>query len=42
MRLELVRVLGINKTITNVNVNGKQHNEFFYDSFDQVCFLEPK
>lgn len=36
MRLELVRILGISKSVACVTVNGKDHKDFFYDITDQV------
>jgi hypothetical protein len=39
MRLEIVRVLGLNKVVTNVIVNGKDHKDFDYNIPDQVRSL---
>jgi hypothetical protein len=39
MRLELVRVLGVSKAVTNVTVNGKDHKDFSYNIPDQVGYL---
>ena len=41
MVLELVQVLGVNKAVTNVTVNGKDYQQFVYNVPDQVrYFLE--
>ncbi len=37
MSLDLVKVLGLNKTVTNVNVNGKAYPNFLYNIPDDVC-----
>ncbi len=35
--LDMVKVLGLNKTVTNVNVNGKPYSNFLYNILDDVC-----
>ncbi len=37
MRLNLVKILGVNKPITTVTINGKTYSNFLYNTFDQVC-----
>jgi len=37
MSLDIVKVLGLNKTVTNVNVNGKAYSSFLYNIPDDVC-----
>jgi hypothetical protein len=37
MVLDIVKVLGLNKTVTNVNVNGKAYSNFLYNIPDDVC-----
>jgi hypothetical protein len=37
MPLDIVKVLGLNKTVTNVNVNGKAYSNFLYNIPDDVC-----
>ncbi len=37
MSLDIVKVLGLNKTVTNVNVNGKAYPNFLYNIPDDVC-----
>ncbi|UJR17013.1 hypothetical protein I4U23_003911 [Adineta vaga] len=39
MRLELVRILGVTQTITNVIVNGKEYVDFFYNISDQILVI---
>jgi hypothetical protein len=39
MSLGLVKVLGLNKTVTNVKVNGKAYPNFLYNIPDDVCIL---
>jgi len=39
MHLEVVRVLGLTKVVTNVTVNGKDHKDFDYNIPDQVRSL---
>ncbi|CAF1325747.1 unnamed protein product [Adineta steineri] len=39
MRLELVKILGVNKTVTNVNINGKSYTNFLYNIFDQILLI---
>ena len=36
MPLDTVKVLGVNETVTNVNVNGKSFSNFLYDSSNDV------
>ena len=37
MALGIVKVLGLNKTVTNINVNGKGYSNFVYNIADDVC-----
>ncbi len=37
MALDIVKVLGLNKTVANVNVNGKAYSNFVYNIPDDVC-----
>jgi hypothetical protein len=37
MPLAMVKVLGLNRTVTNVNVNGKPYSNFLYNIPDDVC-----
>ena len=37
MRLDIVKVLGVNKQVTQVKVNGKLYSNFLYNILDQVC-----
>jgi hypothetical protein len=37
MALGLVKVLGVNKAVTNVNVNGKAYANYLYNIPDNVC-----
>ncbi len=37
MALDTVKVLGLNKTVTTVNVNGKPYPNFVYNILDDVC-----
>ncbi|CAF1109689.1 unnamed protein product [Adineta steineri] len=39
MRLELVRILGVSKTVMSVNVNGKEHKDFYYNIPDQILVV---
>lgn len=39
MRLDVVRVLGFNKVVTSVTVNGNDHKDFDYNIPDQVRYL---
>ncbi|CAF1091567.1 unnamed protein product [Adineta steineri] len=39
MNLELIRVLGVAKTVTRVTVNGKNHENFSYNIFDQILVV---
>lgn len=36
MPLDTVKVLGVNETVSNVNVNGKPFSNFLYDSSNDV------
>jgi len=36
MRLDLVKILGVNKSVTNVTVNGKSYSNYLYNIPDQV------
>ena len=37
MALGMVKVLGLNKVVTNVKINGKVHPTFLYNILDDVC-----
>ncbi len=37
MRLEIVKILGVNNPVTSVNVNGKIYTNFLYNILDEVC-----
>ncbi len=37
MPLDTVKVLGLKKAVTNVNVNGKAYSDFLYDIPNEVC-----
>ncbi len=37
MVLDIIKVLGLNKTVSNVNVNGKAYSNFVYNIPDDVC-----
>jgi hypothetical protein len=37
MPLDTVKVLGVTKAVTNVNVNGKAYSSFLYDIPNNVC-----
>ncbi len=37
MSLDTVTVVGLHKTVTNVNVNGKTYPNFHYNSSSAVC-----
>jgi hypothetical protein len=37
MSLGMVKVLGLNKSVSNVNVNGKAYSNFLYNIPDDVC-----
>ena len=37
MVLGMVKVLGLNKNVTNVNINGKAYSNFIYNIPDNVC-----
>ncbi|CAF2048966.1 unnamed protein product [Rotaria magnacalcarata] len=39
MRLDLVKILGINKPITSVTVNGKAYSDYLYDFLDQILLI---
>ncbi|CAF3413214.1 unnamed protein product [Rotaria socialis] len=39
MRLDLVRVFGVSKPVTNVTVNEKDHKEYFYNIPDQILIV---
>ncbi|CAF4343495.1 unnamed protein product [Rotaria socialis] len=39
MRLDLVKILGINKPITSVTVNGKAYSDYLYDFLDQIFLV---
>jgi hypothetical protein len=39
MPLDTVKVLGLNKAVTGVNVNGKAYSSFLYDIPNNVCRL---
>ena len=42
MALGMVKVLGLNKTVTGVSVNGKVYSNFLYNSLDDVCIAVGK
>ena len=33
----MVKVLGVNKSVSNVTVNGTLYSQFLYNTFDNVC-----
>ena len=37
MRLDLIKVLGMHKAVSNVTVNGKAFFKYQYDVLDHVC-----
>ncbi len=37
MRLDLVKILGMHKAVSNVTVNGKAFFKYHYDFLDHVC-----
>jgi hypothetical protein len=37
MALGMVKVLGLHRSVTNVNVNGKAYSNFVYNIGDDVC-----
>jgi hypothetical protein len=37
MRLDLVKILGVTKTVSTVNVNGQPYSNFVYNFLDEVC-----
>ena len=39
MRLDLVKILGVNKPVTNVTVNKKSYQNYLYNMFDDVLIL---
>ncbi|CAF3709824.1 unnamed protein product [Rotaria sordida] len=39
MRLDLVKILGVNKSVTNVTVNGKPYSDYLYNFLDQVLLI---
>ncbi|CAF1263699.1 unnamed protein product [Adineta ricciae] len=39
MRLALIKVLGVDKTVINVNVNGKNYPNFLYNVYDQILLI---
>ncbi|CAF3436622.1 unnamed protein product, partial [Rotaria sp. Silwood2] len=39
MRLDLVKILGVNKFVTNVTVNGKIYSNFLYNIPDQILVV---
>jgi hypothetical protein len=41
MPLDSVKVLGLNKPVTNVNVNGKAYSNFVYNATVDVCISSP-
>ena len=38
MRLDLVRILGVNKSVTNVTIDGQAYPNYLYNFLDKVCF----
>jgi hypothetical protein len=36
MRLDILKILGVNKPVGSVNVNGKDYTNFLYNIPDQV------
>ena len=38
MRLEIVKILGVNKTVDHVTINGEYWSNFLYNSLDKVLF----
>lgn len=39
MRLDLVKILGVSKSVASVTVNGKDYHDYLYNFLDQVCNL---
>ncbi|CAF4672822.1 unnamed protein product, partial [Rotaria sp. Silwood2] len=39
MRLDLVKVLGVTKSVTSVTVNGKSYFDYLYNFLDQVLLI---
>jgi len=39
MSLKTVTILGLNRTVTNVNVNGQSYSNFRYYNVNNVCTL---
>jgi len=37
MPLDAVKVLGLNKSVTSVNVNGQAYSKFLYNATVNVC-----
>jgi hypothetical protein len=37
MRLEIIKILGVNNPVTNITVNGNIYTNFLYNIPDQVC-----
>lgn len=40
MSLNTVTILGLNRTVTNVNVNGQPYSNFRYYSANDVCTIQ--
>ena len=40
MRLDIVKILGVNKAVHTVTINGKDYSKFLYNTPDQVIFLK--
>lgn len=38
MRLEIVKILGVNKSVDHVTINGETWSNFLYNSLDKVPF----
>jgi hypothetical protein len=36
MRLDIIKILGVNETVTGVTINGKAYPNFLYNIPDQV------
>lgn len=39
MRLDIVKILGVNKAIADVKINGNTYTKFLYNIQDEVCHL---
>jgi len=39
MRLDLVKILGVNKSVTSVIVNGKPYSNYLYNIPDQILLI---